>query len=93
MKVISSMPRETIFGAPDKTFVQISPKGAHTTYLAPLDGVHKVWVALCLSQSRPRGPYGHLPRAALLPPPNLCQTLVTGHKSDDSSSKVVVINA
>jgi dipeptidyl aminopeptidase/acylaminoacyl peptidase len=42
---IPLIPRKVFFGNPDKASVQISPDGAHISYLAPLDGVLNVWVA------------------------------------------------
>ncbi len=38
------IPREIIFGNPDKAGVQISPDGKRIAYLAPVDGVLNVWV-------------------------------------------------
>src|SRR5438093_12202374 len=40
----SLIPREVFFGNPDRTSVQISPDGAHVSYLAPYLGVLNVWV-------------------------------------------------
>ncbi len=37
--------RRTLFGNPERTFVQLSHDGAHVSYLAPVDGVLNVWVA------------------------------------------------
>ena len=39
------IPRKTLFGNPERTFVQLSHDGAHISYLAPVDGVLNVWVA------------------------------------------------
>jgi dipeptidyl aminopeptidase/acylaminoacyl peptidase len=39
------IPREVIFGNPDRASVQISPDGAHLSWLAALNGVLNVWVA------------------------------------------------
>jgi dipeptidyl aminopeptidase/acylaminoacyl peptidase len=39
------IPRETIFGNPDRTMARISPDGAHVSWLAPKDGVLNVFVA------------------------------------------------
>ncbi|MEQ8764095.1 MAG: S9 family peptidase, partial [Planctomycetota bacterium] len=39
------LPRATLFGAPDRASVQLSPDGEHISYLAPVDGVLNVWVA------------------------------------------------
>lgn len=39
------IPRETLFGNPEKTQGQFSPDGAHISYLAPLEGVLNVWAA------------------------------------------------
>lgn len=39
------IPREIIFGNPDRTVARISPDGAWISWLAPLDGVMNVWVA------------------------------------------------
>ena len=39
------IPRELIFGNPDKASPQISPDGSHISYLAPVEGILNVWVA------------------------------------------------
>lgn len=39
------IPRDVLFGNPDRAGVQISPDGKHLSYLAPVDGVMNVWVA------------------------------------------------
>ena len=39
------IPRQLLFGNPDKASPELSPDGAHISYLAPLDGVLNVWVA------------------------------------------------
>ncbi len=41
---IPLIPRQTLFGNPDKASTQLSPDGAHLSYLAPVDGVLNVWV-------------------------------------------------
>jgi dipeptidyl aminopeptidase/acylaminoacyl peptidase len=41
---IPLIPREVLFGNPDKASVQLSPDGKKISYLAPLDGVLNVWV-------------------------------------------------
>lgn len=38
------IPREVLFGNPDRTSIQLSPDGATIAYLAPVDGVLNVWV-------------------------------------------------
>jgi dipeptidyl aminopeptidase/acylaminoacyl peptidase len=38
------IPRQTLFGNPQRAFVRISPDGQHLSYLAPVDGVLNVWV-------------------------------------------------
>ena len=38
------IPRDTLFGNPERTGVQISPDGQWISYLAPRDGVLNVWV-------------------------------------------------
>ena len=38
------IPRRLLFGNPDKQSVQISPNGTLISYLAPVDGILKVWV-------------------------------------------------
>lgn len=37
------IPREILFGNPDKTMVKISPDGSQLSYLAPVNGVLNVW--------------------------------------------------
>jgi len=39
------IPRKLLFGNPDHVMVEISPDGAHLSWLAPVDGVLNVWVA------------------------------------------------
>ncbi len=41
----SLIPRDVIFGNPDRTLARISPDGAWVSWLAPKDGVLNVWVA------------------------------------------------
>lgn len=38
------IPREVLFGNPDKAQVRLSPDGQYLSYLAPVDGVLNVWV-------------------------------------------------
>ncbi len=38
------IPRQELFGNPDKAAVRISPDGSQISYLAPVDGVLNVWV-------------------------------------------------
>ena len=38
------IPREVLFGNPDKITVRLSPDGTRISYLAPVDGVLNVWV-------------------------------------------------
>ncbi len=38
------IPREVIFGNPDRALAQISPDGTRLSYVAPVDGVLNVWV-------------------------------------------------
>jgi len=39
------IPRQLLFGNPDRASVQLSPDGAQLSWIAPLDGVLNVWVA------------------------------------------------
>ena len=39
------IPREVLFGNPDKAALRISPDGRHIAFLAPVNGVLNVWVA------------------------------------------------
>lgn len=47
------IPRDLLFGNPDRTTVRISSDGSNMGYLAPVNGVLNVWVA----------PFGHLEKA------------------------------
>lgn len=39
------IPREALFGNPERALVQISPDGKYLSWIAPVDGVMNVWVA------------------------------------------------
>ncbi len=39
------IPRDVLFGNPQRVWVRISPDGKHICWLAPLDGVMNLWVA------------------------------------------------
>lgn len=39
------IPRETLFGNPDRAGVRLSPDGKHLSYLSDLEGVMNLWVA------------------------------------------------
>lgn len=39
------IPRQILFGNPDKVKVMLSPNGEYISYIAPLDGVLNIWVA------------------------------------------------
>ncbi|MGB5335840.1 MAG: S9 family peptidase [Woeseiaceae bacterium] len=39
------IPREAIFGNPERSIARISPDGRHVSWLAPKDGVMNIWVA------------------------------------------------
>lgn len=44
LKDVPLIPRETLFGNPDRTAARISPDGKQLAYLAPVNGVLNVWV-------------------------------------------------
>ncbi|MCU0521463.1 MAG: S9 family peptidase [Anaerolineae bacterium] len=46
MNEVPLIPRTVFFGNPDRASVQLSPDGSRIAFLAPLDGVLNVWVAL-----------------------------------------------
>jgi len=41
----SLIPRQVIFGNPDKIQLKISPNGEYVSYIAPLNGVLNIWIA------------------------------------------------
>ena len=41
---IPLIPREILFGNPDRAAVRLSPDGARLSFLAPVEGVLNVWV-------------------------------------------------
>lgn len=45
MNAYPLIPRQIIFGNPDRSYVQVSPDGAYLSWLAPVEGVLNVWVA------------------------------------------------
>ncbi len=49
------IPRDILFGNPDRVAVRLSPDGQHISYIAPKEGVLNVWVAPRhdLTQARP----------------------------------------
>lgn len=42
---VELIPREILFGNPERSTVQISPDGRYLSWVAPVDGVANVWVA------------------------------------------------
>ncbi|HUY32405.1 MAG TPA: alpha/beta fold hydrolase [Pirellulales bacterium] len=46
------IPREALFGNPDRAAARISPDGTQLAYLAPLDGVLNVWVGALAEPGR-----------------------------------------
>lgn len=42
---VELIPREALFGNPERANVQISPDGKYLSWVAPLDGVMNIWVA------------------------------------------------
>ena len=42
---VALIDREVFFGNPERAALQVSPDGAHISYLAPVDGVLNVWIA------------------------------------------------
>jgi len=44
-KEVELIPRDALFGNPERAGVQISPDGRHLSWIAPVDGVMNVWVA------------------------------------------------
>ena len=57
------IPREVLFGNPDRTSIQLSPDGATIAYLAPVDGVLNVWVGPADDPARVK-PVPRIPAAA-----------------------------
>jgi Tol biopolymer transport system component len=47
------IPREVLFGNPEKASPRLSPDGERLAYLAPKDGVLNVWVGLVGGESEP----------------------------------------
>ncbi|MBX3724571.1 MAG: S9 family peptidase [Xanthomonadales bacterium] len=45
LEEVPLIPRETLFGNPERANVQISPDGRYLSWIAPVDGVLNVWVA------------------------------------------------
>lgn len=44
-KEVELIPRDALFGNPERASVQISPDGKYLSWIAPVDGVMNVWVA------------------------------------------------
>src|SRR3546814_1349316 len=42
---VELIPRDALFGNPERANVQISPDGEYLSWIAPVDGVLNVWVA------------------------------------------------
>ena len=42
---VELIPRESLFGNPERANVQLSPDGKYLSWIAPLDGTINVWVA------------------------------------------------
>jgi dipeptidyl aminopeptidase/acylaminoacyl peptidase len=52
---VDLIPRDVLFGNPDKAAGRLSPDGKHVSFLAPVDGVLNVWVGPAddISKARP----------------------------------------
>ncbi len=44
MNAVPLIPREVLFGNPDKALARLSPDGTRISYIAPVDGVLNIWV-------------------------------------------------
>jgi dipeptidyl aminopeptidase/acylaminoacyl peptidase len=42
---VELIPREVLFGNPERSMASLSPDGSHVAFLAPVEGVLNVWVA------------------------------------------------
>ncbi|MET0327613.1 MAG: S9 family peptidase, partial [Luteimonas sp.] len=42
---VELIPREALFGNPERAGVQLSPDGQYLSWIAPVDGTMNVWVA------------------------------------------------
>jgi len=51
---VELIPRETLFGNPDKVAPRVSPDGTQLSYIAPVDGVLNVWVGPLDGSSDPK---------------------------------------
>jgi len=51
---VALIPREALFGNPERAGVQISPDGRYLSWIAPLDGTLNVWVAPVNDPSKAR---------------------------------------
>ena len=51
---VELIPREILFGNPERSNVQISPDGRYLSWVAPVDGVANVWVAPADNPSQAR---------------------------------------
>jgi hypothetical protein len=47
------IPRDSLFGNPERANVRISPDGKSLSWVAPVDGVLNVWVARSRIRARP----------------------------------------
>lgn len=45
LDAVDVIPRDTLFGNPERASLQISPDGRYLSWLAPLEGVLNIWVA------------------------------------------------
>lgn len=50
---VELIPREVLFGNPERTSPQLSPDGTQLAFLAPLDGVMNVWLGPLDGEHRP----------------------------------------
>jgi len=81
------IPREVLFGNPERADPQISPDGTQLGYLAPVDGVMNVWIrtlgkaddravtaAAVRAANRELASYQHIRRWVVWPDPDLPRT-------------------
>jgi dipeptidyl aminopeptidase/acylaminoacyl peptidase len=86
------IPREVLFGNPERARVKISPDGSMLSFLAPVDGVLNAWVQPIAGEARPLTKYTDRPISGLRWSWNGEQLLFSKDKGGDENNHIFAVD-